>query len=142
MMKIINIILTLVVIAVVSVSCETYDDYNTDRTTVVGFPANNISIRVPENGTKDSDPIEVYASDVSSVDRTYKVVVVNDLTDASSENYSFDANVTIPAGSRQAFLIVTGIDTSLTNTNSTLALEIEGGPEVVSGGRIRVLMRI
>lgn len=142
MMKIFNIILTLVTIAVISVSCETYDDYDADRTTVVGFPANSTNIfNVPEGGTKDSNPLIIFATDVSNTDRTYKVVVVDDLTDTPSENYTFDPNVVIPAGSRETTFIVTAVDNSLTNEKVTVTLEIEGGPNVVSGGRMQVSMR-
>jgi hypothetical protein len=142
MMKIINIVFSLMVIAVVSVSCETYDDFNADRETIVGFPSNSVNISgVPEGGVKDSNPIKIFASDVASTDRTFKILVVNDLTTTPSENYTFDPVVVIPAGSRETTFIFTAVDTSLTSEKVTVTLEIEERADVVSGGRVGISMK-
>lgn len=141
-MKIFNIILTLVTVAIVFSSCETYDDYNADRETVVGFVTNTANINnVPEGETKDSNPLIIFASDVSNTDRTFKLVVVDDLTTTASENYTFDPNVVIPAGLRETTVIVTAVDNSLTEERTTVTLEIEAGVDVVSGGRMEVSMK-
>lgn len=151
-MKKINLLFTFVVLALVMVSCESYDDYNTDRKTVVGFsvPSKNIN-NIPEGGEKTTT-LDIVTSDLASVDRTFKIITIPALLDDSnppfvetnSENYTFDATVTIPANTREGSITVTGIGNSIQDERGEFfSLAVEGGGNVVSGGRttIKIKMR-
>ena len=142
-MKKINILIVILTLAIVAVSCETYDDYNTDRKSVVGFsdPSKNIN-GVPEGGTKSSFA-NVFISDVSNVDRTFSVIVVpvkDPLTNppTATDNYTFDSTVVIPANTRRGIVNITAIDVSITSVRSYFALAIEGDTDIVSGGIVLV----
>ncbi len=142
-MKNIKFLFLILAVAVVSVSCETYDDYETPRDTVVGFTLSTKNInRIPEGGTK-SETVTVFASDVSSAARTYNVVVVPILdpeinVPTAPENYTFDSTVTIPANERIGEITVTGIDVTVSDERTYFQLAIEGGSDVVSGGEILI----
>ncbi|OAD90054.1 hypothetical protein A7A78_07500 [Aequorivita soesokkakensis] len=138
-MKKVNILIVILTIALVAVSCETYDDYNTDRTTVVGFTTATKNINnIPEGGTK-SETVNLFVSDLSSADRTYTVIQVPlDSMETASENYTYDATVTFPANTREASIVVTAIDNSITDERNFFKLAIQGGPDVVSGGLVLV----
>ena len=107
-MKKINLIITFAVLAFLVVSCETsYDDYNTDRKTVVGFSKDSDNINnIPEGSERTRTFTDVlFVSDIADVDREFKVIVVPTIlpeadppsTDTNPENYSFDSIVIIPA---------------------------------------------
>lgn len=151
-MKKINIIITFVVLALFVVSCETYDDYNTDRKTVVGFSKDSDNINnIPEGGERTRTFTDVlFISDIADVDREFTVVVIPTLlpeadppfiaTDPS--NYSFDATVIIPANSQRGEFTVTGIDNSIEDIRGEyFSVAIQGGGNVVSGGRFTVRLR-
>lgn len=133
-MKNIKLIIILLIGVLTTFSCETYDDYNQVRETVVGFTRPNENIAgIPINGTKDKST-PVFASDVSSVDRSFTVSIVEELTDVSSANYSFDPTITIPAGERTTMFTITAIDVDLTNEFQNITVSIVGTEDVVSGG--------
>lgn len=145
-MKNIKFLILILAVAVVSVSCETYDDYETDRLPAVGFTAANKNINgVPPGGEK-STTIEVFASDLSTSDRTFNVVNVP-LEDteanppAAAENFSFDPTVTIPANQHVGTMTVTGIGVSLTSDRTYFQLAIDSDPSVVPGGQIIIALR-
>jgi len=151
-MKKINIIITFVALALFVVSCETYDDYDTDRKTVVGFTSSSDNINnIPEGGERTRTFNDVlFASDMATVDREFKVVVIPTLlpeadppaTDTNPENYSFEAIVMIPANSQRGSFTVTGIDNSIEDERGEFfSVAIEGGGNVVSGGRFTVRLR-
>lgn len=139
-LKFITLILT---IALVAISCETYDDYDTDRATVIGFARKSQNINsVPEGGTKEQ-ALDVFVSDVSNNDRTFDIIVVpiaDPVTNipTGSENYTFDASVTIPANERIGTMIFTAIDVTLTKDRTFVMLGIKEGPDHISGGQIMV----
>lgn len=139
-LKFITLILT---IALVAVSCETYDDYDTNRDTVAGFTKKSQNINsIPQDGEKSTD-VDVFASDVKSFERTFTVInvpVINpeENTPTAEDNYTFETSVTIPANERMGSLVVTGIDNSLTSERTFFMLSIQGGPDVVSGGTIMI----
>lgn len=144
-MKKINIIITFVVLALTVVSCETnYDDYNADRKTVIGFsiPSKNIN-NVPQGGERSST-VDLFVSDMVDVDRQFNIISIPALEAPATapENYSFDATVTIPANTRVGTITVTGIGNSInTPSGEFFALAVEGGGNVVSGGRISIRVR-
>lgn len=139
-LKFITLILT---IALVAVSCETYDDYDTDRPTIVGFAKKSQNVNgVPEGGTKDQT-LDVFVSDVSNTDRSFEIVVVpipDPVTNVptASENYTFDASVTIPANERIGTITLTAVDVSLTKDRTYVMLGIKEGSGYIAGGTILV----
>ena len=142
-LKYITLILT---IALIAVSCESYDDYDENRKTVAGFTksANNIN-GIPEGGDKSME-LEVFVSDISSAARTFSITtrpIPNPDVDtpAAPENYRFDSTVTIPANERSGTMTVTGVDVSLTGDRTFFILAIEGGDDVVSGGITKMGIR-
>lgn len=141
-MKKVNILLVILTIALVAVSCESYDDYNTDRKPVVGFSTATQNINnIPEGGTK-SATVNLFVSDLSSADRTYTVVAMPvDSLGTASENYTFDATVTFLANTRESSIEVIAVDNSITNVRSFFKLAIQGGEDVVSGGIVLIGLR-
>lgn len=151
-MKKINIIITFVVLALFVVSCETYDDYNTDRKTVIGFSKDSDNINnIPEGDERTRTFTDVlFVSDIADVDREFKVIVIPTIlpeavppaTATNPENYTFEAIVIIPANSQRGSFTVTGIDNSIEDERGEyFSVAIEGGGNVVSGGRFTVRLR-
>ena len=137
-MKKLNILFTILALAAFTVSCETYDDYDTDRETVVGFTTASKNINnVPEGGTK-STTVDLFISDVSSVDRTFSIELVDDLTDTAPENYTYDATVTFLADTREASITVTAVDVTITDERTFFGLAVKAENGAVSGGRTSV----
>jgi hypothetical protein len=120
---------------------------------VVGFtkPIDNNVNNIPEGGERVRTFNDVlFVSDVSDVDRQFKVVVIPTILEIADppfvatnpENYTFDAMVTIPANSQKGGITVTGIDNSIEDERGEyFSLAIEGGGNVVSGGRFTVRLR-
>ncbi len=151
-MKKINIIITFVALALFVVSCETYDDYNADRKTVIGFSKDSDNINnIPEGGERTRTFTDVlFVSDMADVDREFKVIVIPTIlpeavppaTATNPENYSFEATVIIPANTQRGSFTVTGIDNSIEDENGEFfSVAIEGGGNVVSGGRFTIRLR-
>lgn len=134
--------MVILAIAIVAVSCETYDDYNADRKTVVGFTTATKNINgIPEGGTK-STTVDLFVSDISSSDRTFSVTTVPvDTLGTAPDNYTFETTVTFPANTREASIEVTGVDNSITEDRSFFRLAIQGEADVVSGGRTLIGVR-
>lgn len=138
-MKKVNILIVILAIALVSVACESYDDYNTDRKTVVGFTKTSLNINsVPEGGSK-TDSLEVFISDLSSSARTYTIITLPvDTLPAASENYSFESTVTFPPNIRSVKFGVTAVDNSITSERNFFKIAIQPQADIVSGGRTLV----
>jgi hypothetical protein len=141
-MKKINIIITIVVLALFVVSCETYDDYNTDRAAVAGFLKRTENINnVPSGGTRERT-VDLYISDISSSDRTFPIIAIAaDTLATGPENYTFDSTVTFPANTREASIQVVAVDNTITNERSFFILSLDGGEDAVSGTQILIGLR-
>lgn len=142
-MKNVKILIFLMTLAVVGVSCETHDDYDSPRKPVVGFTALAQNINNISQGDSKEISVEVFASDVSSSDRTFNLTTVpiedtETNPPADPENYSFDSSVTIPAGERVGNFTVTGTNVSLTTDRTFFKITIENDPSVVAGGEILI----
>lgn len=138
-LKYIVLVLTLAIIS----GCESYDDYNTDRPTVVGFTTKNKNINGIAPGTSKSSTIDVYASDVSSQDRTFNVISIeitnpDEYPISNPENYSFDSTVVIPANEQIGTVTVTGKNISLTTNRTYFRLAVESSGNVIAGGYVTV----
>jgi hypothetical protein len=151
-MKKINIIITFVVLALFVVSCETYDDYDTDRKTVIGFTSSSDNINnIPEGGERTRTFNDaLFISDIADVDREFKVVVIPTIlpeaeppaTATNPENYIFESIVVIPANSQRGSFTATGIDNSIEDERGEyFTVAIEGGGNIVSGGRFTIRLR-
>jgi len=127
------------ILAIFASSCETYDDYDTDRPVVIGFTLSNSNVKIPNGGTRDKS-VDVFISEAASVDRTFTVSVIADQTELAAENYSFDATLLIPANERFAQFVLTGIDMSLTTDKLPLTLQVNPKDGILSGGKITYLI--
>lgn len=145
-MKNIKFLIIILTVAVFATSCETYDDYDTDRVTVVGFTKKTQNINSIRAGESKSVELDIFASDVASSDRTYNIIVVpidnpDEFPPTGEENYSFDSTVTIPANERIGTITVTGTNVSLSGDRTFFRLAVEPGSDVASGGRVTVGLR-
>jgi hypothetical protein len=149
-MKKINIIITIVALALFVGSCETYDDYNTDRKTVVGFSEISRNINNVPTGSEKSIDVTIFASDVANSDREFNIISVPTILDNSSippevqtnpDNYRFDETVTIPANSREGVITVYGTNASMQQETEYFSLAVEGTATVVSGAVTKIRLR-
>lgn len=141
-MKNIKLIITILAVALFAVSCETYDDYDTERTTVVGFTTlvGGPNAVVPAGGTLVKE-VNVFVSDVSSSERSFNVVVDQEVTVIGSENYTF-GTMTIPANERTGIFSVTFTDVNLTSDPQPFRLKFDNStPDYISGNRITIQVR-
>lgn len=123
-------------------SCESYDDYDSPGIPVIGFDQNGSNITVPGGGTVDELGVRVFVSDVSSIERTFNVVVVEDESTVSADNYSFNAAVQIPANEREGTFSFTAIDNSLTTEADTLVFAFDhSNSAYISGRRISYTLK-
>lgn len=137
-------------LALVTVSCETYDDYNAERKTVVGFavPSKNIN-NIREDEPKSIE-VDLFVSDLSSVDREVQITTFPSIlpdadppsVETDPENYSYDATVTIPANTQSGIITITGMANSIEDERGEyFTLGIQGNGDIVSGGRILVRVK-
>ncbi|MRT16633.1 hypothetical protein F3C99_06645 [Vitellibacter sp. q18] len=149
-MKKISLIITIVAVALSLGSCETYDDYNTDRKTVVGFSEISRNINGVPTGSEKSIDVKIFASDLSSSDRQFNIISVPTILDDSTvppevqtnpDNYRFDPTVTIPANTREGVITVYGTNASMQQNIEFFSLAIEGSANVVSGAVTKIRLR-
>lgn len=138
-MKNIKTIFTFLIAAVLFVSCEEYEDYDSDITTV-GFTKMSTNInRIPEGGSKE-EPVNLFVSDVSNTDRTFTIIEIPVESDpAAPENYSYPSTVIIPAGTRSIDIPVTAVDVSISpDTRTFFTLAVKDGAGFTTGGRVTI----
>ncbi len=142
-MKKIKFLILILTLAVVAVSCESYDDYDTPRETIAGFISASKNInRIPEGGTK-TETLDIFVSSASSEERTFTIEVVpvpnpEENIPTDPENYTFDSTVTIPANERSGSISVTGIDVSISDVRTFFQLAVKAENDVVSGGKVLI----
>lgn len=112
-MKKTYIILTLLLTTLLISSCETYDDYESPRKTIVGFTFGTLATQMNPGQTIVFPIAQYYISDAASVDRTFQIGVVESRTGVTSDNYSFDSTVIIPANEQVGNITVTLTNNSL-----------------------------
>lgn len=131
-MKKIKYIVSILVIAILA-SCETYDDYNTEQSTIVRFsdiiqpdppvsPPHNANLFFKDGVITMSRELGVFVSNLSDSDRTFNVTFDAELTEVNPENFTFDATVTVPANQRRGSFTFTGNDISLTSSFQKVVL--------------------
>lgn len=141
-MKNLKYIITILAIAIVAVSCETYDDYDEERLAVVGLTTavGGPNAIVPVGGTIDKE-INVYVSDVSSVERSFSIAIDDEVTELGSESYTF-GNAVIPANQRTGILTVTFSDVNLTSAFQPVRFKVDSSSGAfVSGSEITIQVR-
>lgn len=146
-MKNIKYLLLIMTIVFASTSCDTYEDYDSDRIPVVGFTRKNININSIAEGTIKSTTVDVFASDISSEDRTFEIIEVpiDNTTEypPTEGDYSFDTTVTIPAGERVGTITLTGDNTNgkITMDRTYFRLAVKNDDTAASGGVLNVGLR-
>jgi len=110
------------------VSCE--DEpvvYNSNdlSQSLVSFASSTLNIPVEQGSASNSETVTINVSTVSNVDRTFGLTVIDSLTTAPASYYSFPNSVTIPAGSYNANVTITGNeDPTLTVDGESLTIGI------------------
>lgn len=143
-MKNLKYLFLILTIAFTSVACETYDDYNVDRETVVGFTRRNLNInRIGDTGSTKDAQVTIFASEASSVDRTFNITDIqidnpDEFLPTDPENFTYDSTVFIPAGELTGVITVTGINVTLTSERTHFRLIVEESPGVVRGSEITI----
>ncbi|MGK4567147.1 hypothetical protein [Flavobacterium sp. 3HN19-14] len=124
------------------VSCEEDNSKDSPLTNFVGLQAfANVEIAA---GTSSTVEGKVYASNTSTSDRTFTLIVDETTTTIDAENYTVPTTVTIPAGSREGSfqVAITAIDlgTSGKEIHIGLAIQADTNMAVVSDiGALNVL---
>ena len=142
-MKKIHIIFTLFLASLTVISCSTdFNDIKSDHTDVAGFTTSNVlELTLSENSPEINFPAGYFVSSVSSSERTFRISVVAEETEAPAASYSFDADVVVPANERGGTIIVTLLNNSLTNEFQTMVLAFEGSSEISSGSRMNFALK-
>ncbi|HLT50032.1 hypothetical protein [Aequorivita nionensis] len=119
---------------------------------MIGFTNSSDNVNnIPEGGERTRTFNDaLFVSDLADVDREFKVIVIPTIlpdaeppaTATNPENYTFEATVIIPANSQRGSFTVTGIDNSIEDERGEyFSVAIEGGGNVVSGGRFTIRLR-
>ncbi len=136
-MKNIKIIITVLTVALFAVSCETYDDYDTNRPDYVRFsfivqptppvtPPLGASMTVTPGQTSVERELEVFSSIVHDQERMFNISLE---TEIPLENFDFPSTVTIPANKARTTIIFRANDISLPSqsTPAILTLSVHEG---------------
>ncbi|MDP2685822.1 MAG: hypothetical protein Q8O62_01290 [Aequorivita sp.] len=133
-MKNVNILIVILTLAIATVSCETYDDYNADRKSIIRFtkviprpgvsPTDNANVSL-SLGDTTRRIVEAFVSDVSNVDRTYNVIIDQETNEINPENVSFQSTITIPANERRTNIDINIENISLPEAFGNFAITIQ-----------------
>lgn len=141
-MKKIDKIISLFIVAIL-VSCSiSYNDINESHSDVIGFSlAVDLELSLSKNNPEINFPLPYFVSNATSLDRTFKVVVIESETELGSESYAFEGTVTIPANEREGQMIFTAYNIDLISEFQTLVLAFESTSEIASGNRMNVFLK-
>jgi len=136
-------IFTLILTLTALSSCTTsYNDFEEDRGSTIGFTLGaTLELPVSSSNPIVDFPIPCFVTSVSNIDRTFEVIVIEDETEVTPENYSFNAMVTIPANQRKGFLYFTAMNVSLTSDFQPLIIAFKSDDNTVSGKRASIALR-
>ncbi|RMA57917.1 hypothetical protein [Ulvibacter antarcticus] len=140
-MKKINIVFAIIMIALVSVSCETYDDAPSEFEPILGFTTATGAMTFNPGQTEKTTSATLYITDASSVDRTFTISVVESGTNVPAENYSFDSEIVILAGENEATFTITGFNLSLQVDELFLVVAPEPTSGLISGQFFTLAMK-
>lgn len=129
------ITLLIAAVALVSSSCrESYDEYDEDRGATIGFTSLPFEVSLPPGGEINGFPIPYFVTSVSSSDRTFEIVIVEEESNLTSDNYEIAMEVTIPANERSGSIPFNGVNNSLgADEFQYLVLAFKATDEVTSG---------
>ena len=130
------------VVVFTTYSCnKEYNDYDTDRETILGFAELLGIAQVPLGEQTVDIEIEFLSSDITSNDRTFQVYVVSEGTTVDAENYTFNPSVVLPANQQSGSFIFTAVDVSLTSDFGDVFLGFESNDTALSTGQINIKVR-
>ena len=134
-MKKTYIILTLFIAAVFATSCETsWNEFETDRGDTLGFTFPGLEMGLNEGQTIEF-PANYFVTSVSSEDRAFDLEVVESESEMTSDNYSFDSSIVVPAGERSGTMFFTLTNNSLPDEYTSLVVQFLPTASVTSGKR-------
>lgn len=134
-MKNIKRLFTVLMLAVIAVSCETYDDIP-DANPIIGFTTGESIITIRVGETTGVATVSLFITDVSDSDRTFTLSVVPDGTELTTASYSFEPTVVIAAGERQASFEFTAIDVDLTDETKTVIVGVDPVEGLIIGQKM------
>lgn len=147
-MKNIKYLFLVLTIAFTGISCESYDDYDTNRIPIAGFTRKTMNINnIGGPGSSKSEEVEIFvAGDVSSSDRSFNITDIeidnpDEFLPTDRENFDYEDTVIIPAGERRGVITVTGINHTLTGTRTYFRLAVQADPGVGVGTSITIGLR-
>lgn len=133
-MKNLYILFTLFSTLLFTASCESYDDFEAERPAVIGFTLGSVlELPLSANNPTITFPLPYFVSEISTSDRVFKVVVVEEGTELAPENYSFNPEILILANERIGTMSFTAMDVSLTPEYVPLVLAFESSDGITSG---------
>lgn len=115
------------VMTLIFTSCEETQSpiYDGNQTLAYfGGSTSSVNLAVPIQDASATITVPVNVSNLSSSDRTV-TVSASDASAATSDQYSFNGQVTIPANSYFGTLEVTGLQNNLSQTGDNLILQID-----------------
>lgn len=134
-MKNIKRLFTVLMLAVVAVSCESYDDLP-DVNPIIGFTTGESIITIRVGETTGTSTVSLFITDVADTDRTFTLSVVPELTELTEASYSFDPTVVILAGERETSFEFTAIDVDLTDETKTVVVGVQETPGLIIGQKM------
>jgi hypothetical protein len=141
-MKKIYIVLVLIFTVCSFNSCETYDEYNADRPTIIRFTLGGVlPLTINAANPTRSFDIPYFVSDATNSDRTFEIVVVADMTEVASENFTFPSSIVLPAGENRGTVRFTAMDVSLTNEALPVTLTFVQSGELLIGPTAELTIR-
>lgn len=142
-MKKIYKIFTLILAVIVVSSCSTdYNEVSPDHGDVIGFTL-SVTLELPlSTSTPEINfPLPYFVSSVSSSDRTFQVIVIDEETEVPAESYSFDSTVVVLANERSGTLLFTALNNGLTNEYAPLVLAFDEAPGLAGGTRMNIALK-
>jgi hypothetical protein len=135
-------ILVLMVVVFTTYSCnKEYNDYDTNRESIVGFAELLGIAQVPLGEESVDIEIEFLTSDISSTERSFQVYVISEGTNIAAENYTFNPSVSIAPNQQSGSFTFTAIDVSLTSDFGDVFLGFESNENAISTGQINIKVR-
>ncbi len=137
------IALLVVAMALVSTSCrDSYDDYDSERGATIGFTSPPLELSLPQGGTIPYFPVPFFVTSVSSSDRTFTVVVIEEETTLTPDNYTIETEVLVPANERSGVLAFSAVNNSISSEDfQNLVIAFQSTADVTSGKRYVVSLK-
>ncbi|AFU67996.1 hypothetical protein P700755_001024 [Psychroflexus torquis ATCC 700755] len=134
-MKHISRLIVLLLLTSPFISCDDYEDFEEDRDTVVGFSRvlGSSNVNLDPGDSRDKTAV-VFVSDVSNSERSFGIEIDTEENEITTDNFTFDSQVIIPANERTAEITITVTNNSLPIESQRIAIKIVNSPNYVTGG--------